>query len=421
MHRWRKSQLGIAIIAGIALLLMASFFLYSATSVTKSKTSNEAKQVHTTQQEMKQVTAYVQSCLDSTLKRGLEILGKQGGYVGDNYNMPYPKLSSFGAQGTTHLFVDNYEVRYGILRNTLQPPLYPTVRTPYGPSTTGAPPSSGERNFPSLEVGEHSLHNHLKTYVMSNINNCLDFSIFSDAGLTVSAGDMKGELTIGATNIIFALNYSLEITNILTNEQITQSRFSSTQDIRLGSMHSLMASLITEDVNDITFDMSSYPMPDGIILEVRQDVYGQDDLIILKDSQSILNGKPYELRVGRQNRNPALHHLLGRPGTATETDGTITTTADDGTPIDLNFIKTVVDMDSNDDGIDDHPRADDPDEDPITSSSFSYIASSGISDVDITSGGSVTLSDANSPLEVKVKVTDGALEDYQSIIINKNP
>jgi hypothetical protein len=409
----KKSQLTIIVIVAVGLLLIATFFLYSAKSVTRVKSTQEAKQVHTAQEEMKQVTTYVQSCLDATLKRGLEILGKQGGYIGNNYHTPHPKLSAFGPEGSTHLLVDGFEVRYGILRNTLQPPVYPSSRAPYGHSAS--PPlaiySSGERNFPSLELEteQHSFHNHLKAYVMGNINNCLDFSAFQTQGLEVTAGEMNGTLTIGATNVIFALQYPLTVHNTQTGEQLSQSRFSSTQNIRLGMLHALMVSLITNEVNDLTHELSSYILPDDVFLEVQKDVHNQDDIILLKDGQSILNGAPYELRIGRQNRNPALRYAQPqlKPEITTNAQGTIIATFPSGTEITPSFIlENILDRD---------PvapfTADDPDEDEVF---FSYL----ITNVD-PHRELVSETLAVPSLQVDIQASDGELADYQRIIINK--
>ncbi len=409
------------------MLLIASFFLYSAKTVTKTKTTQGVKQVQTSQQEMKQVTSYVQSCLDATLKKGLEVLGKQGGYIGNNYNTPYPKLSSFGIGGNTYILADGFEIRYGILRSsTPQPPIYPTKRSPYGPNpnAAGTPALSGERNFPSLdeESDTHSFHNHLKAYVMSNIGNCLDFSIFNEEGLDIAAGELSGELTIAATNIVFALNYPLDIRNRFTNEQTVQSTFSSTQNIRLGMIHSLMSSIIQADVNNITFDISSFALPEGIFIQVVRDAHNHDDLIILKDSQSPLNGKPYELQVGRQNRMPALHYVSPKAShdylvispslPPLQMNTIVTITVPTGSPpltITKEYIATNIFQGLNADGS--GLKADDPDED---TTSFTYAVVSTDPHHQLTSEPLIV-----SQIQIVIQTSDGALEDYQSITINK--
>jgi hypothetical protein len=413
MSAYKKSQLTLIIIAGVALLLITSFFLFSAKQATQKKASTETKQAHTSQQETSQVDSFVQGCLDSALKEGLELIGKQGGAI-----------EVYGNSGVDYITEGNYKVPYGIRHDEFTtPPEYPSLRFPFGPQgfPTIQTAPSGIYQFPELGT----LHENLKGKTEENFKTCIDdFRQFADEGIIVAAGEMQGELTIGVSDVVFTAHYPLTIRNELTGEQATRTSFTSVQPVRLEKLQQTMARILTEDYASVSFDVNTYDLSDGLSLRVENDAHLHHDMLILRDSQSIIDGVPYELWIGRQNRNPALHHLRafsshGNIGIQTDAQGKIIVSAPEGTEVDKEFILTeIIDRDADDDGTLESPHADDPDEDEITDQAFSYWAISTSPETDL-SISSVQLTALSTPMQIIVQVTDGELTDHQAITINK--
>jgi hypothetical protein len=384
----KKSQLTIIIIAALALLLIASFFLFSASQATKAKASIGAKQSLTAQQDFNEVISFVQSCLDTSLKNGLETIGKQGGV-------------SF-VDGM-HIQKNNFKTAFGIIQ--------------------------GLYSFPTSDAAREDLRMHAETH----FKNCAQFGQFLDEGLTMVSGELEstlvvGESNIGSSDISFTVAYPLTITNTLSKEETTQSKFSTTQKIRLAKMLETMQTLLSGDAQDISFDITTAPLPSGMSLRVEQDPNNPfNDLITLTDGQSLLGGVPYELRTARQNRNPVLSSLTPQQSQAgiditTNAQGTIVARVAEGTAINKALIGNIINyiMDTDENGQLDSPLALDPDEDTFTPNSFSYFTTNLLPPTDLSTQ-SVTLTGLNAPLEVSATVTDGELTDSETIIIDILP
>ncbi len=388
MPSYKKSQLTIIIIAALALLLIASFFLFSASKATTAKASIGAKQSLTAQQDFNEVISFVQSCLDSSLKNGLEAIGKQGGvYFVDGL----------------HIQKNNFKTSFGIIQ--------------------------GIYAFPTSEAVREDLRMHAE----NSFKNCASFDQFLDEGLTVVSGNLEstlviGESNIGSSDISFSISFPLTITNTLSTEETTQSRFSTTQKIRLSKMLETMQTLLSGDSQDPTFDISLAPLPSDMSLRIEPDALNPfNDLITLTDGQSLLGGIHYELRTARQNRNPILSPLTPKSSQAgiaisLDAQGTIVAQVAEGTEVDKQLIESIIEysMDTNDDGIMDSPLAVDPDEDSIDSSSFSYILADPNSPTDLSTG-SEFITGLNPRLDISVMVTDGQFSDAETIIIELMP
>ena len=77
--------------------------------------------------------------------------------------------------------------------------------------------------------------------------------------------------------------------------------------VRLRKIYDFAALIMDKDVGNISFDIKA---SDGIIsAQVSEDIFGNDDLITIKDADSRILDAPYEFRFMRQNRPPALYYI----------------------------------------------------------------------------------------------------------------
>src|SRR3989344_7722554 len=82
----KKGQVTVFIIVGIALLLIFTLILFLTKTFAKDQLNNQGEPViEDVPQEFKPVQSFTQSCLEQVGKRGLKVLGEQGGYI-------YPEL-----------------------------------------------------------------------------------------------------------------------------------------------------------------------------------------------------------------------------------------------------------------------------------------------------------------------------------------
>ena len=76
----KKSQVTIFIIIGILILIILSIFIIIATKTNTDQSKTNQQKISQTKLSFTQFNSYLQTCFDNSLKEGLYILGKQGGF-----------------------------------------------------------------------------------------------------------------------------------------------------------------------------------------------------------------------------------------------------------------------------------------------------------------------------------------------------
>ncbi len=393
-----RSQITIAIILGIAVLLIVSITLFVVKSAQTTQTAQETTKIQTTAPEVKPIIQHITACLESTSAAAIEILGQQGGYIFREQGgmFPNPRESDAGA-----LFVpfQGQKVSYGISYQEVSLPDYPSLSSPYGPDPEAAS-SSGIVTLPPLNGSSFSFAYQLEQYVTSSIDECIDYEFFGKKGFSFTKGQKYAHAALGLERIDVTLFYPLTIINNITREQLSVDTFQTAKNIRFPTIHAVLSSLLSGDVSSLSFNLSTMQLPEGISLTVLPDAYNQDDIILLTDTRSTLAGKAYEIRIARHNRNPALHYLMPDPMESYLVPGALNFSQN--TDITPDLLTAYLGQ----------PSGDDPDEDTIT---FSFT-------VESRSGNPPLPQSLNTPdMEVRITASDGEKEDYQTIVIVRNP
>jgi hypothetical protein len=87
----KRGQLTLFIVLGIVLVISFSVFFYI---INYSKESTIGLEVEETfDRDIKDVKFFVETCLDSNIRTGLDMLGKQGGYIEFPENFPFQETS----------------------------------------------------------------------------------------------------------------------------------------------------------------------------------------------------------------------------------------------------------------------------------------------------------------------------------------
>lgn len=397
-----KGQLAMFIIISLAILLAFSFVIYLINQSTK-KINVKTEKIQKIKPDVKPVVSFVNQCLELASKNALLKLGKQGGYL---YKSEGGLKKDFDIiyEGILFLRHEGIDLPYAIMQPS-HPliPAYPWNEFPKHPLTNELT-FSGFFGIPILpplhkNSGAMSIESQLEEYVLNNAIDCAKFDSFAKEGYNIKAGIARVNVTIAQNDVAFLLEYPLTIEK--SNEIIEVSDFFSKIDVRLQRIYFFVNQIINSDVNDISFDISSQNNEPFISVNVKRDVPvknipSQDDVIVVRDSKSKISGRDFEFYFARHNRAPALHYL----------DNLIITTHDDGSMILLgdNVYRKDVVFPQNPDSL----KAYDPDEDDLT---FNYQSLYG----DLTDDDS-TASFFSSE-SVRVKASDGMLEDYQDVLV----
>lgn len=385
--RFKKSQVTLFAIIGVVLVLVIGLVFYLKTSAAKKPGGPGGDTPGKIKIQLQPIEDYVVQCLNKVTKEGLVLLGRQGGYL---YRSQGGIQIDFRDVFEGEIFVnypsDGYKVAYGIypLRQNVgtyrfNAPEYPWTEFP----SDGAGGKTFEGVFGVSELQDITkLEQNLKAYIENNLKECIDWSVLND--YEVNEGNIDASIEIAKKDLSVNLEYPLTIKQKSTGDTTTMQEFFTRQDVRLREIYSVVRYLIERDVTDIKFSIGNDAvLKDGLSIEVVRDVYEQDDIVIVKDTESLIDNKPYEFVFARHNRMPALHYISMA---ALHLPAGHTITADDLVAGGIASLK-----------------ANDPDEDTYTFSIEPAVPRI-----------------LNLPsIDFKIKVNDGEFEDYQTVTVSR--
>lgn len=316
-----KSQVTMLMILGLVLFIVISLVLYLSKSAVKKQSQQNIKKSQESIVEIQPIKEFAVKCLDKLSKDAVLLLGRQGGYI---YSSQGGTLIDYQETDEGLFFVshDGMKVAYNILppKFAIPPyasdvPDYPWKTFPYKTSTSNAEIFEGFfgiSNIPPLNSSEgpNSIQVQIESFIDSNIAGCIDSSIFEKQGLEIQMQQPKTSVAIGSGNIAVATSMPILISNPATKEYAELKDFSATLDIGLRDIYFFAKNIIENDIKDIKFNMSSVENNKGSLrIKVIKDVFSSDDMAIITDDKSLINGKPYEYIFARKNRAPALHYI----------------------------------------------------------------------------------------------------------------
>lgn len=386
----KKSQITLFIILGFVLLVVIGLFLYLSKYVDK-QTSHEATETQKIKAELQPIENYVTQCLDMVTKQGLEKLSSQGGYLYKSQGGPLIDYKD-ADEGLFFVNHNGYRVSYGIspLGSDTggyysKAPNYPWETFPYPSATNNDEIFEGlfgENKLPFIYFGPNSIKSQLEIYIKNNIKECIDWGVFEDT-YEITENDLNVNLQIAKEDVDVLLTYPLIIKNKATGDTTAMQNFFVREDIRLQKMYNFVNNLINNDVMYMGFDISTASIS-GFHVQVKEDVYDKDDIIIVRDANSLINKEPYKFVFARHNRMPALYYVhrteMTRPNGYEIKDI-------DLIPGGISSLKAI-----------------DPDEDKLNSSSYLIEPS-------------VPRELYRDRIDFRIKVTDGGLEDYQTVTV----
>ena len=321
MKHNQKSQITMLMIVGIVLFILVSLVLYLSKSAVKKQSQQSIKKVQETAIETRPIKEFMQKCLDKLAKDAIVLLGKQGGYI---YSSQGGTLIDYAETDEGLFFVkyNNLNVVYNIMPPKFAAPPYSSDIPDY-PWTTFPYKTPiqdeeifegffGINNIPPLNYsdGPNSIQAQIETFIDNNIDSCANFDIFRKQGLDIVMKPAETSVIIGSNYVSVKSKIPMTITNSATNEYAEFEYFSTNVNIRLGDVYFLIKELIENDVKNIKFDIGNINnSKDFINVKLIENIFFNDDLIIITDEKSLISGNPYEYIFARRNRAPALYYI----------------------------------------------------------------------------------------------------------------
>ena len=357
MHKKKRAQVTVYIILGIIILFSAILLFYFRGTTEKEIGMQEIVRAQKIPKEARPITNYVTTQLDDAAKKGLLFIGMQGGYIYQSQGGPIPDPIE---EDNDFIYYKDNKVFYNIHKqnNNLfnyyfyKPKYYPWYYYPYPHF-----PKSGEKgsfggffgtsNLPPLNGSSPSIQFQLMEFITNYLQENINLTIFDKQGFEIDEGKINVSVIIGENDVIAFLEYPLGIKKTITNTITNVSYFYTNPQIRLKKVYNFTDFIINKDTTDILFNITNASNNDisvGKIENILSSINIYDDIIIVKDNNSMLYAEPYTFQFARENRYPALHWI--------------------STPsITLNFVHAVLTEEHIKNQI--NPKADDPDEDVI--------------------------------------------------------
>ncbi len=280
MQKQKKSQITFVPLIAVVILILAVllFFFFLL---------NQRSEVGPSQQvraELQPVNTYVTQCLETTATESLELLGGHGGWIYNNLREPLTEYSG----------------------------VYPALQA------IDDPGNLGYYRLSKLKEEDAGIGNgwdaHLKTYVLENLDTCLDLTLFEDRNFIIDKGDKELEVIIGEDDVSFILGLPIEINNRKFDSK--ESKYTANFRISLTNIHTISTSTINLDTEDPVTTRNDFDLKnadfitlltdDGFKIDSSTIVEGGDDIIRMADTNSLLNNKPFVLQFKRMNRKPEI-------------------------------------------------------------------------------------------------------------------
>ena len=319
--RSKRSQVTMLMIVGIVIFIIVSLVLYLSKSSVKKQGQQGIKKSQEISIDQQPVKEFVSKCLDKLAKDAIYTLGQQGGYLYTSQggpivdNLDTDEGLFFVNQNGNKVQYDIIQPRFDVTPYYSSPPNYPWLTFPYK-----TPDSSQEifegffgiNSMPALNAstGSNSIQAQIENYIDNNMAQCADLTIFKEQGYEISMNRSRTSITIGSSDVSVKSTIPMKITNSFTKETSEIDDFSANVDVRLKDIYYFAKDLISSDIKNINFNIADEGNnKDSFNVKLIKDIFSKDDLVIVADTESIVNGKPLEYVFARKNRRPTLYYI----------------------------------------------------------------------------------------------------------------
>lgn len=322
----KRGQITFFVLLALMILVIAVFLSFIKGKVVKKEVQTEVKVTQRLPENIRAVEAFVTSCLDDIAKDALELAGKQGGKI---YNLNTGRSLGHGrsvnlastTDGVTHIqkkavpsaLTESYFIEYILTDETIKGANRPNHRF--------LPNLRKEPGVPEINTIEFQLEHYTTSRFKAG---CTDLSEFEKKGLEIKKiKDPEVDVVIGSEDVIFNLDYPIQIKDKKTNDKSDLSKFSAVEKVRLEKIYNyleLYFKIIVDEWNSPTPNI--YNKIKGLNADPRatsdkrfdKDIEGFETyedktetgkdafgfLIVIRDKLSNLRDKKYEFWLMRR-------------------------------------------------------------------------------------------------------------------------
>ena len=192
----KKGQVTIIIIVGMAVLLLFTLILYlTGIFIKEPLTESGEPVIEDVPQEFKPIQSFTQSCLEQVGKRGLKVLGEQGGYLHPELIGEFSSLNPTDADG---IDLGSLKIPYWHYNGEANSELITTF-------------GSHRPHLYSSEDKELSVETQLENYVNERLASCLnEYAAFAGQGFRIDADLSSKKTTVNikdeTVNFLMVMN-----------------------------------------------------------------------------------------------------------------------------------------------------------------------------------------------------------------------
>lgn len=329
-----KAQITMFIIIGLLIVIAFGIAIYVGASMRKG-VQKEPSQQRIEQLGVQPVFDYVVTCLTLATNEGLALLGMQGGVLYKSQGgvtpdyLPEDKNKFYVQSGDTKTQFDVVPPEGMVCQDVANPATCSFFSAPPKYPFEGFPGPQllffgyyGESRLPPLYRGinpetgqpvQNSIQESLESFIAKRTIVCADFKSFENR-FTISYGNAVAKLLfaenvsqfIGEQNVNVELDWPVDVS--AQSGKTLLDKFAVKIPVRLATVYYTAKGIIDADVTDVSYKPNATET--FTVSTVR---LGDNSLVILRDSQSLVQGKPFEFWIARKNRIPALWFIDTSP------------------------------------------------------------------------------------------------------------
>ncbi|MEK6834990.1 MAG: hypothetical protein AABX61_01870 [Nanoarchaeota archaeon] len=255
----KRGQVTVFVILGIVIVVILALVFYLYGERLKIQTQEQTKFDTSTVEPLK---TFVQDCIDKYSLEGINLIGKQGGEINPGFYQNWNCVSPGSCDKVSYAC---YTTEYSACYN----------KKPF-----------------LKEFVQDELENYLKTKIVQ----CVDLNKIRNSGYTVSAGELKLNVSMGDYATIVNVNYPITITK--GDAVLKQDKFSKTFDVPLGRLIKVASDIIDLEQNSLqgTAFFDGYLIRNRGEIEIERHIYRDTEIYITK-----LRTNPYIFQIAIQN------------------------------------------------------------------------------------------------------------------------
>ena len=202
------------------------------------------------------------------------------------------------------------------------------------PNITGAIYSC--ETYDSKREQDHkSIQEYLEAYIGQHTSECVDFNKIPElSNATVQKGNVTAQIVFTQDYVYVSVDFPVVVSKGSYSETVHIQNLDLQLNVRLKKIYELLKRLVEEDVNNIFFDIQNHAdtlknckdlitgtltqcLKSGMKVYKYRDVCSTelctdscdgcyDDILVIQDNESLVNGQPYLFFAAIENRKPAL-------------------------------------------------------------------------------------------------------------------